>query len=112
MKFLVVDKSYPNNLLGRDLIEKLNLFPGVKNVNLNKFEDVVNNYKIDNSRPIKNFEAELYPKPDHFPSFQKARSVPFSYKPKVEEAIGKLVESDYLEKVEFLKFCTTSCASF
>ena len=25
--------------------------------------------------------------------------MPFSYKPKVEEAIGKLVESDYLEKV-------------
>ena len=60
VKFLVVDKSCPNNLLGRDLIEKLNLFPGVKNVKLNKFEDVVNNYKIDNSRPIKNFEAELY----------------------------------------------------
>ena len=54
VKFLIVDKSYPNNLLGRDLIEKLNLFPGVKNVNIKKFEDVVNNYKIDNSSPIKN----------------------------------------------------------
>ena len=71
VKFLVVDKSYPNNLLGRDLIEKLNLFPAVKNVKLNKFEDVVNNYKIGNSRPIKIFEAELYPKPDHFHLFRR-----------------------------------------
>ena len=27
--------------------------------------------------------------------------MPFSYKPKVEEAKGKLVESDYLKKIEF-----------
>ena len=56
VKFFIVDKSYYNNLLERDLIEKLNLFPGLKNVNLIKFEDV-KNYKIDHSNPIKNFPA-------------------------------------------------------
>ena len=71
-KFLVLDKSCSNNLLGRDLIEKLNLFPGVKNVKLKKFEDVVKNYKIDNFNP-KKIAAELYPKPDYSPSFQKTR---------------------------------------
>ena len=82
LEFLVVEKSCSNNLLGKDLIEKLNLFPGVKNVKLKKFEDVVKNYKIDNFNP-KKIAAELYPKPDYSPSFQKARSVSFSYKPKV-----------------------------
>ena len=33
VKFLVVDKFYSNNL-GSNLIEKLKLFPGVKNVKL------------------------------------------------------------------------------
>ena len=60
-----MDKSCSNNLLGRDLIEKLNLFPRVKYVNLKKFDDIVKNYEIDNSNPIKNFAAEIYPKPKY-----------------------------------------------
>ena len=50
---------------------------------------------------MKIFEAQLYLKLGNSLSFKKARSVSFSYNPKVEEAIGKLVESNYLEKVKF-----------
>ena len=91
MYFLVLDK-FCFYLLGRDLIEKLNLFPGIKNSMLNSFKNIVENYKIDNFKPIKNTVAKLYPKPEHSPSFLKARTVHFSYEPKVEEAINKLVE--------------------
>ena len=101
VNFLVVDRACSNNLLGRDLIEKLNLIPGIKNLNFTNVDNIVEGYKIDNTKPIKNFVAELYPRPNHSPSFQKARTLPFSCRPKVEEAIDKLVESDYLEKVEF-----------
>ena len=64
-----MDKSCSNNLLGRYLIEKLNFFPGVKNVNLKKFNDILKYNKINNSNTIKNFAAELYSKSDHSPSF-------------------------------------------
>ena len=66
-----MDKSYSNNLLGRDLIEKLIFFPGVKNLNLKKFDDIVKNYKINNSNPIKNLAGELYSKLDHTPFFSE-----------------------------------------
>ena len=76
-----MNKFCSNNLLGRDLIEKLNLFPGINNLKTKSFEDIVKNYKIDNSKLIQNFVAELYQKPEHSPSFQKNRTVPFGYSP-------------------------------
>ena len=45
--------------------------------------------------------AEHYPKPEQTSLYQKVQTVPLSYKPKVEETINKLVESDFLEKVKF-----------
>ena len=65
-----MDKSYYNNLLERDLIEKLNLFSGVKNINLKKLDDIVKSYKIDNSNPIKKF-ATVLSKTRPFPFFSE-----------------------------------------
>ena len=103
---VIVDDSCPNNLFGRDLISKFKLLDSNLNLNNIKVEELINSYKVDKSNPIKNFEARLYPKDNHKPSFQKARSVAFHFKPKIEESLNELIKNDILEKIEFSDYAS------
>ena len=55
---------------------------------------------------MKNLRAELTSKKDAKPVFMKARQIPFSLKPLVEEEIKQLVSQGVLEPVNSSEYAT------
>ena len=105
-RLVVVGNDVPNNLLGRDLLEKFKLISINKINETSKVDKVLSNYKVDSSKPIKNFEAHLYPKDNCAPVFQRARTVGLHLKTKIEEALSDLESKNIIQKVEYAEFAS------
>ena len=92
----VVDNNCSNNLLGRDVLLKFKMI----SINQIKVNDFILGYNINENKPIKGYQAKLYPKPGHVPPFQNHRIVPFHLKSQVEDALHELINSKIIEPVE------------
>ena len=68
---LIVGSDSPNNLMGRNLISKFDIV----NINHLNVKEFYFEYTVDSSKPIKGYQAKLFPKPNHAPVFQKPRTV-------------------------------------
>ena len=102
VKFYVIDDDSVQNLIGGDVISKFEMI----SVNSVKTNDLVNEYKIDPKKPIKNFTAKLFPKSNSQPVFQNARSVPYELKTKIKDSLNQLEKDDILEKVDFAEYAS------
>ena len=82
-------------LIGID--ESLKVY-NVCNTDLNVSLD---NYSINENKPISSVEAKIYLKDNAVPKFIKARQVPLALKDSVEKALDKLVDEGKIESVAF-----------
>ena len=108
-----VTNSACNNLCGRDLMEKLGIHligvdenSKVLAINSNNVSDLLDNYHIDQSLPIADFEAKIYMKDDVQPKFIKARQVPEAHKVLVNEALDDLVKENIIEPVKYSEWAS------
>lgn len=102
VEFIVVSSDVPNNLIGRNLITKCNMI----NIHQLSVRNFTENYNVDNEKPIRGYQAQLYPKPGHVPIFQKARTVPLKLRSEVEGALKELESTGVIEKVEFSDYAS------
>ena len=110
--FYVTDASC-NNLCGRDLMEKLGIHligvdesSKVMAVHSGDVSDLINQYHIDESKPISGCNAKIYMKDNVQPKFIKARQVPEAHKVLVNEAIDELIKKDIIEPVKFSEWAS------
>ena len=100
--------SKQNNLCGRDLMNKV----GIKLIGIDeslKVHNVCNtdlnvsldNYSINENKPISVVEAKIYLKDNAVPKFIRARQVPLALKESVEKALDKLVDEGKIKSVAF-----------
>ena len=106
--FYVSDNNC-NNLCGRDLMKKV----GIKLVGLDKnmqvlailpeknTSEMLQEYNVDESKPINNVEAKIYLREGAVPKFFKARQVPLAHKDLVNDALDELVAKDLIEPVTY-----------
>ena len=97
VEFIVVSSDAPNNLIGRNLISKCNII----NIHQLSVKNFAGNYKVDNLKPIQGYQAKLYPKSGHVPTFQKSRTVPLKIRSEVESALKELKSTGVIEKIDF-----------
>ncbi|GBP04203.1 Uncharacterized protein K02A2.6 [Eumeta japonica] len=74
----------------------------VAKILMNKFPAVFSN-KLGK---LNKFKVQLQLKPDAKPIFFKPRPVPFALKPKVDEALDKLIETGILKSVNYSDYAT------
>ena len=97
-----------SNLCGNDLQKKVGIgLTGideksrVTKVNQIDASSVLNDYKVDSSKPITSFTASIHLKPEATPKFYRSRTVPFHYRPMVEDALDALVEDGVISPVKY-----------
>ncbi|XP_041376823.1 uncharacterized protein K02A2.6-like [Gigantopelta aegis] len=119
LKIYVVPKG-DISLFGRDWLKEINLdWHLIKMLQVSKSSNdgntmakvdrLVEKYKSvfqSNRGTLKDIKATLNLKTDVQPKFMKARSVPYSIKPKVEAEIEKLVSDGILTKVNYSEWAT------
>ena len=105
-KFFITD-TIDNNICGRDLMHKMGFYiQGLDNNNrVDSIHDdidinsLLKNYEIDCNKPVNGFVAKIYLKDNAIPKVHKARQVPFTYKPLVDEALKDLLDKDIIEPI-------------
>ncbi|GBP76397.1 Uncharacterized protein K02A2.6 [Eumeta japonica] len=119
IKFYIIDNGchvQPAPILGRDFMSEFNLGisemkyidnpvieeTSVAKILMNKFPAVFSN-KLGK---LNKFKVQLQLKPDAKPIFFKPRPVPFALKPKVDEALDKLIETGILKSVNYSDYAT------
>ncbi|GBP94131.1 Uncharacterized protein K02A2.6 [Eumeta japonica] len=119
IKFYIIDNGchvQPAPILGRDFMSEFNLGISemkyidnpvieettVAKILMNKFPAVFSN-KLGK---LNKFKVQLQLKPDAKPIFFKPRPVPFALKPKVDEALDKLIETGILKSVNYSDYAT------
>ena len=94
---LLIIENAKSNLLGRDLIEELNLINVVNKVD-------IDNYKVDINTPIKDFECRLFLKDNCQPVFNKARPVPFHLRDKIDESLQEMIDQNIISRIKYSEF--------
>ncbi|GBP64245.1 Transposon Tf2-11 polyprotein [Eumeta japonica] len=119
IKFYIIDNGchvQPAPILGRDFMSEFNLGisemkyidnpvieeTSVAKILMNTFPAVFSN-KLGK---LNKFKVQLQLKPDAKPIFFKPRPVPFALKPKVDEALDKLIETGILKSVNYSDYAT------
>ena len=106
--FCVVE-SGNSNLCGNDLQKKVGIGltgidEGSRVSRVNQIVDastVLNDYKVDASKPICSFTASIHLKPEATPKFHKSRTVPFHFRQMVEDALDTLVDDGVISPVDY-----------
>ena len=105
LKLYVVEQEGPT-LFGRNWLEQIQLdWKAIRWASAESHEDVkplidkYNNVFSDELGAITGFEAHLEVKPQATPVFCKARPIPFSLKPQVDQELDRLVDVGILKKV-------------
>lgn len=105
---LHVVAGHGSSLLGRDWLRTLRLdwncirqVQNTVNTNLHSLLQKHQAVFSDQLGLLKGFEAKIHVDPSAKPVFCRARSVPYSMKLKVEEALDRLVKDEVLEPVQF-----------
>ncbi|XP_052795673.1 uncharacterized protein K02A2.6-like [Mya arenaria] len=112
---LCVVKGNTPSLFRRDWLSEINVdWTSVMRVNniesqKNRFANMMNRYEFvfsDGIGHAKGFSAKLTLKDDATPKFMKARSVPFSMKPKIEKELDNLERQGIITKVNTSEWAT------
>ena len=107
---VLVLKGNGPNLIGRNWLENICLNwesikrlakPNIDNV-LNKYDDLF----TEELGELKGVTAKIYVDPSTKPIFCKARSVPYTMKPKIEKELDRLEKQGTIEAVQYSEWAT------
>ena len=102
---LYVVGNHNSNLCGKNLMQKVGIFlSGIDDLSrvnniTGEVSDLLDNYQVDANNPISGIVADIHVRGESIPKFSKPRSVPFHYKPMVEEALNKMVDEKVIEPI-------------
>jgi predicted aspartyl protease len=106
---LVLNGSGPN-LIGRNWLEKICLnWTSIKRLARPNLEEVLNKYDdlfTDELGKLNGVTAKIYVDPSTKPIFCKARSVPYTIKPKIEKELERLERQGTIEPVQYSEWAT------
>ncbi|CAB4030147.1 uncharacterized protein K02A2.6-like, partial [Paramuricea clavata] len=107
---LLVLKGNGPNLIGRNWLENICLnWTSIKRLAKPNLEEVLNKYDdlfTDELGKLNGVTAKIYVDPSTKPIFCKARSVPYTMKPKIEKELERLERQETIETVQYSDWAT------
>ena len=107
---LLVLKGNGPNLIGRNWLENICLnWTSIKRLAKPNLEEVLNKYDdlfTDELGKLNGVTAKIYVDPSTKPIFCKARSVPYTMKPKIEKELERLERQGTIETVQYSDWAT------